>query len=55
MTRTRYPLFSTVYQILFQKTPPQDTDLDFLLGFFEGDGGCCSQQKVGKNTVDYSY
>lgn len=48
-------LFYQIYDLLFQKNPPSQNDLNFLLGFFEGDGGCCQQKKESKNTTDFSY
>lgn len=48
-------LFNTVYSILFSKSPPSQENLDFLVGFCEGDGGCCKQQKKNKKTFDFSY
>lgn len=48
-------LFYEIYGLLFQKPPPSEKDLHFLLGFFEGDGGCCQQTKECKKTRDFSY
>lgn len=48
-------LFYEIYSLLFQKSLPSENDLTFLLGFFEGDGGCCQQMKESKNTKDFSY
>lgn len=48
-------LFQQVYSILFSKSLPTENHLQHLVGFCEGDGGCCKQHKKGKNTVDFSY
>lgn len=41
--------------MLYDKTPPAPQDLEFLLGFCEGDGGCCQQKRKQKKTVDFSF
>lgn len=50
-----FSLFDTVYFMLYSKTPPSPQDLEFLLGFCEGDGGCCQQKKKQKKTIDFSF
>lgn len=48
-------VFNTVYFMLYGTTPPTPDDLEFLLGFCEGDGGCCYQKKKQKKTGDFSF
>lgn len=50
-----FALFQKVYLILFCKNPPPENELEHLLGFLEGDGGCCKQLKPNKKTFDFSY
>lgn len=54
-SQSSFLLFQRVYSILFSKSGPPETDLDSLVGFCEGDGGCCHQQKTNKKTPDFSY
>lgn len=52
---THFLLFRDVYSRFFSKPAPTDTLLHHLVGFLEGDGGCCKYQKKNKTTVDFSY
>lgn len=55
MTKTDFLLFQEVYSLLFSKSAPREDELEHLVGFCEGDGGCCKQEKKQKNTLDFSY
>ncbi len=40
---SHFLLFQEIYSILFLKQGPSEDDLEYLVGFCEGDGGFCKQ------------